>query len=212
MNETNPSLWEIIPLWISALSTVGILIQIYLIISNNKKDHERSRRENAIELLLKWTEHLDARNSLARKLLEILEDTQVRSIANQSSFQIPTDPPVFKEYLYSIFPNESNKDQKESQERTILVSAEQSTQLRWLVLSYLNKLEAILCSWLYSVSDKDLLESQFQYLFSETQGHSALQKFRMYSGGADAFPAIEAFSIKIKQRNEKKVLSKEIIA
>ena len=59
---------------IGAIAVVGVFVQINLARKQLIADHERSRREKTVELLLEWTKNLKEDNSLARKIVESLDE------------------------------------------------------------------------------------------------------------------------------------------
>lgn len=68
---------------ISSLAIIGIVIQIWLTLTQLKTDHERSRREKSVELLLEWAKNLNEDSSLARKIVESLNEEQTINLFNQ---------------------------------------------------------------------------------------------------------------------------------
>jgi hypothetical protein len=79
-------------------------------------------------------------------------------------------------------------------------------------VSYLNSLEFTLVAWQYSVIDKEIIESQFAYLFRPSDGHEVLKYFRKAAGGGSAFPAIEIFTAHLSQKQRNLLISKANIA
>jgi len=71
-----------------SLAVIGVFIQIWLARKQLKTDHERSRREKSVELLLDWTKNLKENTSLARKIVESLDDEQSRNLFNQEDVRI----------------------------------------------------------------------------------------------------------------------------
>ena len=74
----------------------GVIWQGSLLYQQMKADHERSRREKAVEILFQWSINLKEGNSLARKIVESLNEEQARSLLNQEKICIN------KKYLDSI--------------------------------------------------------------------------------------------------------------
>jgi hypothetical protein len=73
------------------------------------------------------------------------------------------------------------------------LTVEQSSELRWEIVTYLNALEVILSAWNHGIADKRMLEEQFRYLVSTQTGSYFLKNFRIAAGGAHSFPNVEKF-------------------
>lgn len=200
---------------IVAVYTAQVAIkQIKILVKQTKDDHERSRREKAVDLLFLWTKNLDEYSSRARKFAENLSEENLKSIYSGEGFSFPKK---YKEQYESCFSEGSQKG-KERDEKTptktveekdvIDVDAKNSAYIRWRLIKYLNLLESILSAWAYKIADEDLIENQFSYLF-ETEGSSkALKKFREIAGGVNSYPSIELFEREMQKRKEEKLKEK----
>lgn len=151
-------------------------------LSQISKDHERSRRELAIDLMRAWTLSLDQKGSISRKLVETFNEAQARQLFNQEEILLISEK---QKKLYAATIN--------SPEDAGKISTSESANLRWSIIKYLNTLETIIAAWHHCVADKDIIEDQFKYLISDREGHAILAKFRMAAGGNDAYPSIQAF-------------------
>ena len=170
-----------------------VAIQVFLIWRQMKADHERSRREKAVDLLLKWTEKLDENSSIAKKIGEKLNEEQARKIYNYEKVKLSKD---YKNLINKIF----KKVQEEGE--FVILNERQSGKLRWLLISYLNLLESILAAWQYNIVDRDLIEHEFSYLFSPEEGYTVLKNFRIVCGGEKTYPAIEIFINHLEERRK----------
>jgi hypothetical protein len=54
-------------------------------------------------------------------------------------------------------------------------------------------LESILVTRRHNIADGEIIKEQFRYLVSPTEGHYILKNLRKAMGGANVYPAIEAF-------------------
>lgn len=194
---------------VGSLAVIGVIIQIGLARRQIKADHERSRREKTVELLLEWTKSLKENTSLARRIVESLDEEQARNLFNEEETRISSK---YKKYLGKILEFEENKIEEKN--GYIILSGEQVGKLRWLVMTYLNLLESILVAWQYSIVDREIIEDQFSYLFAPEHGHAALKNFRIAAGagGENAFPAIEIFSSHIEEKRRDRLKEKANIA
>jgi hypothetical protein len=147
-------------------------------------DHERSRRELAISMMGAWTRSLDQKGSISRKLVETLDESQARSLANQEDVELNGTE---QKKLYAAAFEMTSGEEK------VLMPSRESAELRWRMITYLNSLETVLVAWNYGIADKGIIEEQFAYLVSDQKGHAVLANFRKAEGGKDTYPAIDAF-------------------
>ena len=185
----------------------GVIWQGYLLYKQMKADHERSRREKSVEILFQWSNNLQEGNSLARKIVESLNEEQARNLLNQEPICI------HKKFLDSIkkLLEIEKDDALKIDNDCIELTESQASKLRWYTLSFLNLLESVLIAWQYSIVDREIIENEFSYLFSAKDGHAALKHFRHAAGGEEAFPAIEVFSNHIEDLRKKKLKDKSKI-
>lgn len=143
--------WANISTIIGSFAVVGLSLQVYIAHKQVKSDHERSRREKSVDILLEWAKNLKKEGSVARKIVECLSEEQCRDIFGQNEVKINKK---HANLLVQLF----GKDLEGLNEptETITLSEAQSTELRWHVVSYLNSLEFTLVAWQYSVVDKKL--------------------------------------------------------
>jgi hypothetical protein len=156
-------------------------------------DHERSRRELAVELCQKWAIHLNRKSTLARKLVENFSDEQARSLFNNEPIILDVK---HLSLVKGCLPDTSyfnNNGISFENDREITLQEKDVSEIRWLVVSYLNLLETIFAAWHYGIAEKQIIECQFGYLVAPDKGHLILERFRQAAGGANSFPAIKAF-------------------
>lgn len=189
---------------IGSLAVIGIAVQVYLTHRQIKADHERSRRERSVDILIEWSKNLKKEGSLARKIIECLTEEQCREVFNQQEVKINKKHEAL---LVQLFGDKISTADQQSID-TITLSGAQTTELRWHVISYLNCLEFTLVAWQYSVVDKEIIEAQFSYLFRPAEGHEILKHFRKAAGGENAYPAIEIFAAHISQKRREHLISK----
>jgi hypothetical protein len=185
---------------LGSIGLIGIALQVWVSYKQIKSDHERSRREKSVEMIMKWTDQLQREGSLARKILESLNEEQSREIHAQQKVKISNKhEKLLKQFFESEIQSESGD---------LVLSEAQSIELRWHALQYLNTLESILVAWQYSIVDREIIEIQFAYLFKPSRGHAALKHFRTAAGGMDSYPAIEIFSNHIEEQRKKNLRQK----
>lgn len=157
-------------------------------------DHERSRRERAIELFAAWARHLNQRAAASRKFSERLSSDQARALFNQDSFEVD------EKYLGLLTAALSGKAPVPENGK-IKLTEELASEIRWQIVTYLNNLEAILAAWLHNVADKQIIEEQYRFLISPSEGHYILQEFRNVAGGSHTYPAINEFVKHIREKS-----------
>lgn len=180
---------ERLPEWITAIATVVTSASVFFLWRQIVDDHDRTRRDNAIKLTFEWAKQLHRSGSLARKLVETFTFEQALRLASQESLSVELSKKdmvigCLSKPLSSVLTEDSTQ---------VVLNVEHVSELRWQIISYLNTLEAILCSYRHGMADKSILEEQFRYLVSPEQGHYILREFRKAVGGAKSYPAIQNF-------------------
>lgn len=192
--------------WIIAGANTVMTLGILLALWSFRGDHERSRREKAIELISQWALNMNKRASAARKLVEVLDETAVKSLSNQESFSIhKRHAGLLRAALEAEITEENDKSE-------IYLDERKSSELRWQIIAFLNNLESVLSAWRHNVADKDMINEQFRYLVSPKDGHYILEKFRVISGGSHTYPAIAEFVEHLKKQYEKTTSGKRPVA
>lgn len=193
---------------VQAIAALGIAFQIWQSHQEVKADHERSRREKSVELLMEWSKNLKEEGSLARKIIESLSEQQCQEIFKQEEVKIHKK----HEALLNKFFNNQELLTSEGED-TITINERQSAQLRWHAITYLNSLEFTLVAWQYSIVDRAIIEKQFQYLFNSTNiNDEVLKHFRKAAGGEESFPAIEVFAAHVANKKKDKLIKKANVA
>jgi hypothetical protein len=198
--------------WITAIGTgatalsIGIvLLQVFLLKKQIHDDHERSRREKAVDLMLGWSRQLDRKSSITRKFAELLSEENLRCIFNQESFSLPGMPEKNEKLLAACLGLEDEKAKLQTVNGQIVVSESQSGMIRWQLISYLNSLESVISAWACNVADREIIQNEFEYLFSSDGSGQALAKFRVIAGGSASYPYIELFEIEMKKLHAKRL-------
>lgn len=78
-----------------ALVTIGTLIftaiQALLLRKQMKKEHEKRRRENTVDVMYNWCNSLEKNTSLAVDVAQQLSSPQCQSLYNKNSFEVTYD-------------------------------------------------------------------------------------------------------------------------
>lgn len=93
---------------------------------------------------------------------------------------------------------------------TKVLNKDEIVLLRWYLIHYLNKLEAMLLQCKNGTVDADVMYEQLKYQYNAKDGVMALKKVR-YAMGPEAFPAIEWFCIKLEEKLKNDILEKGYI-
>jgi hypothetical protein len=184
----------------SCIAAVGIIIlatQLFLQRRIWVTDHDRSRKEKAIEVIKDYT--LSANKSWAAvlKLVEKLSEEQCRKLYRGDKFKIGTE---YKDLLFASIPNDIDVPSTGGDQTTIDLSERQVFALRWQAISFLNAVEVVLEAWARNVADQEIIENEMRFLYDPTEGTYALEKFRVCCGGKEGYPAIHDFIATMKEK------------
>lgn len=192
---------------VQAVAALGIAFQIRQSQREIKADHERSRREKSVDLLMEWSKNLKEEGSLARKIIECLSEQQCQELFKQEEVRISKKHEALLKRFFKELPSADDNAE------TITINETQATSLRWHAITYLNSLEFTLVAWQYSIVDRDIIEKQFQYLFnSANTNDEVLKHFRKAAGGAESFPAIEVFAAHVANKKKETLIKKANVA
>jgi hypothetical protein len=157
-------------------------------------DHERSRREIAINLMLAWTEHLQRETSSARKLAEALTDTECRDLLAEKPLQLRFELKDKIETCLGSAPNTLTVKNDH-----LCLKESEVALIRWQALRFLNTLEVIMAAWRHNTADRRMLTEQFRYLFDPQKGFTILENLRSAAGGKSVYPAIAEFADHVRK-------------
>jgi hypothetical protein len=195
---TSPSS-EYVTLWILIATAAVAAVSGLLVWLQLRADHERSRRELAVNLLREWTTSQEIETASAIRLVRLLNTEQCTKLAGRESFQLDYTTEHLELVLACLeyrFPK-IKKDKafkKISGNTPIYVNSTYAAYIRFRAVGYLNLLEAIMASWYESVAKPNIIEGQFRFLRSGREAdlatlRDALEKIN----NADPFPCITKF-------------------
>ena len=179
--------------WITAIAAAVTAYTVVVAWKQFKADHERSRREKSVELILEWSKSLNPKASSARKFAEVLNKEQTVSLFKQEEITIESKHKSLLEACLDVIEEKGSK---------IQLSRKQVSKVRWEIISYLNKLEAILSAWRHNVADRDIISEQFQYLIRPEDGHTLLEEFLRAS--KNSYPSIKEFAEHLNKQADQK--------
>jgi len=167
--------------------------QVELFASQLKADHERSRCAEAINNVREWTNQLDETQPAARKLVNNFTIEQCHALRGKEPFSIPSSNVKLLEYIFQGTLEEQEFHKMKDPNGDIMLNQKHLSHLYFLVISHLNTLEVCLLTWVMGIADKKTMESQLRYLVNPEKNEYILANFRQAMGGANSYPAIEAF-------------------
>lgn len=176
--------------------------QVKLLADDISFDHERSRRENAVNLIHRWIDTLPREMSATRKLVESLSPEEARLLNNEKALTLKCTPERLS-FMQVYLAQANYKYDIDEARKEITIPEEAVSWLRWQAVKYLNTLESIMGAWHHGVADKDIIAEEFGYLLDEQRGYDAMEKFRG-AIGHHAFPAINAFIEHLRVTKTKK--------
>lgn len=168
-------------------------------------DHERSRRQMTLDLFKHWNTNLRKEGTIARKLVENFTEEQCKKLKNQEPFQLDSKYiDLLKGSLDHFLEDDRRKELDEAQDKNneITVNQQESGELRWAVIAYLNTLETVLAGWNHNMCHREMVFEQFQYLVSPENNIYILGNFRKVMGNGHTYPNIYAFVGEIKTRQK----------
>ncbi|HHC6610366.1 TPA: hypothetical protein ACN34C_004685 [Vibrio parahaemolyticus] len=188
---------------ISALGVAILLSQVNLLKQQIVDDHERSRREKAVELMLKWTEYVSDKGSIPKKLANNLSNEELKKLLRGKKIHLSKKNEELAAFYFdskgigSIF--------GEVGDSYIELTVAQTIQLKRDILSYLNFLETVLTARDCKVADAEIIKVQFKPLFTSEDSKtlfSTIVDMRV-KGDSASFPSIYKFYEEISKTNDK---------
>ena len=190
---------------VTALSTVLILVQLFLTEKANQKHHEEMRRIKTVEIMENWSKSLQRETSFAEKIVEGFTPEQCRALYFKEPFELEVNRG--KDICQICTEGECSRVGKKCenciQGDKFRLEGAQLSEFRWYVIGYLNMLESVMTAWKLNIVDSEEIENQFQYLYNPERGWNALKPFREAAGGEDAYPNIEEFMTRLCEKRKK---------
>jgi hypothetical protein len=95
----------------------------------------------------------------------------------------------------------TNSQERIGSDGLITLKIEEVLYIRWNVVRYLDRLEALAAAWWHSVAERRMIEEQFKFLIGKSgnKQHTLLENLRKAAGGTASFPALEAFVVRLRE-------------
>jgi hypothetical protein len=184
---------------VTALSAGIIFLQLRL-------DHERSRRETAVNLVREWTLNIRIETSSVISLVTNFSIEQCKSLAEEKPIYIGNGNITKESVLNCLthgFPNVIENDI--IQDNALIIRGKYAGYIRFRTMGYLNLLESILCAWNSGIARRDIIEEQFRFL--RVAPGLDLKSFRQamfdIRGQTNTFPSISNFTDATRNRISK---------
>jgi hypothetical protein len=187
------------------VSLAYLTFQAHLAVSQYEEDHVRSRREKAIELMMHWTSSTPPKAYVLKKYVETLSLGDCEKIYRHEPIMVAKES---IDTMLLLLGKAQLQGTADSQGNLLLTNAETS-ELRGLIVRYLNTLECVLTSYKHSIADEEILLEEFAFLYPARQAQAnqltgaateLMGNFRVAAGGPDAYPAIALFIEDLKAR------------
>jgi len=119
----------------SAASFISVLVLLFQI----KSDHEKSRREKAIEMLFEWADKKSEEMEYAKKIVEKFSSEQCRKLYLEEEFIV--DKLLYYDIKKML---NRNKIKDEDNMEKFSLSKLEVKKIKYFITKYLNLLESIL--------------------------------------------------------------------
>lgn len=192
--------WYAIPDWWMVIGAWLALASVWFVWWQTKADHNRSRRERALELMDGWVSHPDScsiQHSLARKLLQQLTKEQCEELYDYQTIEFKAGQlPILKAFRLAFTVESNGSKTKASLDSTVLNEAE-IVVLRSIAAGYLNRLEVVAAAWLHKIADRQIIEDEFKKVIEPKPNNFVLESFRLATG---IYPSLGKLVEHIKQK------------
>jgi hypothetical protein len=158
-----------------------------------RADHNRSRRERAVEILGDWAKHRSERNPL-------LVSAALSCTDEQAGLAYKREPITLHPHQFETFAAAFDLTIPPD-EATFILSKKHTLLIRAEALKYLNMLEWALAARRHSVADANIVCEQFVSFFDKETNKAILSGFRVAAGGERTFPSIAAFENELRQKS-----------
>jgi hypothetical protein len=193
-----PPTYEHVTIWILIGTVVVAAVSAILVWLQLRADHERSRRELAVNLIKEWSDSIDVETASVIRLVRELNREQCELLVSRKPFKVDKTNLDFVRSCFEIrFPEINNDPEfdQQSVNTTININYKYSGYIRFVAARYVNSLESIMIAWYESVAQPRIIEGQFRFLRSAPE--SSLVTLREAicrdNNNVDGFPCITRF-------------------
>ena len=162
---------------------------IFLLWRQISAEHERGRREKAIEIMNFFTSTSPVEEmGLSRLLINELDKKQSELLFNMQAIEIDSKYAELLGVILSKYAG--SKIEFEKNEGLIVLRSTEVVLLRAIVLSFLNSFECMASAWRHNIADKEILEEEFRSIVIPRNGRVIYEDFIITAG---AYPSLREF-------------------
>jgi hypothetical protein len=172
--------------------------QIFVLRTQLRSDHERSRREKAVELMQFFVTTAEVQNVATldiRRFAESLNKAQSQLLCEGKTFEVDVASK-------SLLPHDLIQQQDNNGRVQVDESACRAIKIQ--LMKYLNILETVATAWRHNIADREIIEEEFKSIVSVKTNAFVLEEFRLATG---IYPSIAEFTEAIK-KNQNQRMSK----
>lgn len=191
--------WLSIILGILNLASIVFLATQLLLSKKQAEDlHEEQRRIKTLDVLTTWSNSIKMETRLAEKIVENLNIQQCKDLYNYTPFHVNSK--IYKMVCSMCTKFEPESENCKKCKSNNCISGDQLTELRGHITNYLNNLEIVAISWQQAIVDKEVIETQFSFLYTPGT-KSAVENYRKVAGNGSSYPVLEMFYEQIKKNS-----------
>jgi hypothetical protein len=203
---------------LAALFGFLALISVALLHKQIRADHDRSRRERAVDLMTCYVTTHDPSNHqllFGLNLAFVLTEDQCHSLWERETFEILEK----HQHLLDTWRSACNASLNGSKSfksggggssaSVLMLSSSEVYLLRTIATNFLNKLELVASAWHNNVADRAMIEQEFVRVFCPKDGVYVLEKFRDASG---IYPSVGKICEHFKQKKSQSITAMPPVA
>lgn len=169
---------ESFPAWVSAIASSISALSLMLIIWQVKVNHDKSRREKALDILRQWDEIRTPNAFRYERLMFSLAAPDVELVQKGQSITITKD--LASAHLPELKADDSGN---------FVIGIEQVLEIRVALLTLLNTIENVALAYKHHVADREILDDAYYNVLIEKEFLRKCGNF-MEHFGAGAWPSV----------------------
>lgn len=178
----------ITPEWISAIASSLSLIAIIALVWQVKVNHDKGRREKAIQIMKDWGKVVTPDLfRYSRLMFQLRSEDEVSKVAHGQSLTL--DKEVVSKYLPELVTQEILEDKSIDK---ITLPVELVVSIRYTMVSMLNAIETIAIAYKHEVADQEMIKEVF-FGFLITSGYLANCKDFISNFSNGGWPVLQEF-------------------
>ncbi len=172
---------------VTAVASVFGCFSLVLLVLQVASEHDRSRREKALDVIRGWDDVLTVNTFRYVALLSKLGEDAVVDIYAGRSVRVSRD--IARQCLPEL---------AEQTQDDVLLSVERALEVRFTIITFLNSLESVALAYKHGVADRDVLAEAFQSFFAERKILQSCSRFMNLFG--KSWPSIADVADEIGSR------------